>query len=317
MLMTRPKLQTDISEISLQFHIPEIVFTAEIKQTYRQILAENYQRIEWRNSQDQPLRDYRLHAVTFPKTADILQADVYVEDDVTGAGKVTEAIALQKELIALMQAGAFQLGSFPEVLAWLSPQELQPSQLLSFDKDNPSVTKVLGLQWSTTLRLLFISYGAHKHWSKKEIARIFDPLGWLTSVLLFSETLMISGTSWNDELLPDILHKWKIFKQDLPLLSYLQLPHSIHEVLQTDNELHAFCNRSVVGYPAVVYLRSVYPDGGVKVMLLKRKSRVALSDFNMVLHWVASSHHRWKTFVVNPMCQIPELILMHDALQQW
>ncbi|KAJ8873078.1 hypothetical protein PR048_026694 [Dryococelus australis] len=48
MLLTGPKLQTDISEILQQFHILEVVFTADITQMYRQILVQSeHQDYQW------------------------------------------------------------------------------------------------------------------------------------------------------------------------------------------------------------------------------------------------------------------------------
>ncbi|KAJ8879431.1 hypothetical protein PR048_020039 [Dryococelus australis] len=106
MLLTGPKLQMDISENLLQFHSLESEH-------------QDYQRIVWLNSLHEPIRDYRLYAVTngvssalylvihtlkqlaedeqhrFPKAAHILQTDVYI-DDVTWTASVAEAIALQK-----------------------------------------------------------------------------------------------------------------------------------------------------------------------------------------------------------------------------
>ncbi|KAJ8889101.1 hypothetical protein PR048_008595 [Dryococelus australis] len=89
------------------------------------------------------------------------------------AAGVTEATAIQKELIALLQADGFQLRKFPS--------------------------------------------------SQREISRTFDPLGWLTPVLLFTKTLMqqlwLTGADEDDELPLDVLYKWENFKQDPPVMT--------------------------------------------------------------------------------------------------
>ncbi|XP_063230485.1 uncharacterized protein LOC134535345 [Bacillus rossius redtenbacheri] len=180
LLMTGPKLQTDVREILLRVRVHKVVFTADIKQMYRQIMVDKehqeYQRIVWRCSPTDPIVDYRLQTVTygvssapylairtlhqlaqdeqciFPQAAHVLKSDFYVDDVVTGANSVEEAIALQKELIALFAAGGFHLRKFAsthsEVLEWLSPDQLQSPASMSFDKEQPAVVKVLGVQWN-------------------------------------------------------------------------------------------------------------------------------------------------------------------------
>lgn len=68
-LMTGPKLQKDISAVLLNFILPSVVMTADIKGMYRQILINpshyTFQRILWRFSPNQPLKEYFLKTVTF------------------------------------------------------------------------------------------------------------------------------------------------------------------------------------------------------------------------------------------------------------
>ncbi|XP_031346907.1 uncharacterized protein LOC116173532 [Photinus pyralis] len=63
-LLTGPKLQKDISALLLTFTYHPIVFTADIKQMYLQILVtpqhRDYQRILWRFSPNDPTSVYRL-----------------------------------------------------------------------------------------------------------------------------------------------------------------------------------------------------------------------------------------------------------------
>ncbi|XP_061718193.1 uncharacterized protein LOC133525819 [Cydia pomonella] len=128
-LLTGPKLHLDIVDVLLKFRVHNIAFCSDIKQMYRNILVReidrDFQRILWRQSPEEPLRDYRLRTVTFgvssspylalrtikqlaydeakhfPLASPVLLNDVFVDDVVTGADTTAEALALQQELIGL------------------------------------------------------------------------------------------------------------------------------------------------------------------------------------------------------------------------
>ncbi|XP_063368229.1 uncharacterized protein LOC134656603 [Cydia amplana] len=126
-LLTGPKLHLDIVDVLLKFRVHNIAFCSDIKQMHRNILVResdrDFQRILWRQSPEEPLRDYRLRTVTFgvssspylalrtikqlahdeaerfPLASPVLLNDVFVDDVVTGADTIAEALALQQELI--------------------------------------------------------------------------------------------------------------------------------------------------------------------------------------------------------------------------
>lgn len=67
--MIGAKLQDNIIDIILRFRMHAIAITADMKKMYRQILiSENdrdFQRILWRFSTDEPVREFRLNTVTY------------------------------------------------------------------------------------------------------------------------------------------------------------------------------------------------------------------------------------------------------------
>ncbi|XP_022913108.2 uncharacterized protein [Onthophagus taurus] len=131
------KLQKDITNILLNFRCFTVGFICDIRQMYRQILVDpnqrDYQRILWRFSETEPIDEYSLNTVTygvasapflalrtlqelatregfrFPSAAKIIQNHIYVDDIVAGANNLSEALALQKQLIQLMKQGCFEL----------------------------------------------------------------------------------------------------------------------------------------------------------------------------------------------------------------
>ncbi|XP_037298313.1 uncharacterized protein LOC119190452 [Manduca sexta] len=130
-LLVGPKLQMNIVEILLKFRVHAVVFTADMKQMYRQILIRasdrDYQRIFWRSNVDQPVQEYRLNTVTygvssapflacrtvkqlihdeggdFPLTSQVLGSDVYVDDIITGFSNVRMAQNAKTQIIELLK----------------------------------------------------------------------------------------------------------------------------------------------------------------------------------------------------------------------
>jgi hypothetical protein len=62
-------MQADLSHILMRSRVQRIVFTADIKHMYRQILIaetdRNYFRILWRFNEQDPIEEYRLRTVTY------------------------------------------------------------------------------------------------------------------------------------------------------------------------------------------------------------------------------------------------------------
>lgn len=312
-LLQGPKLQKDIVSLLLLFRLDAIVFVADIKQMFRQILISpsdrNFQRILWRFNPNDPLSEYILNTVTFglncspylamrvllelaklekenfPRASYILQHQIYIDDILGSASSESEAISLQKDLIDLLSRGGFELKKWasnsPKLLSSVSPSDCQV--VLSFDKDDPPFLKVLGLQWYPSLDTFSYSCQMSMNECTKrgilsDIGRVFDPLGFLSPILLKAKYIMQCIWSMKkdwDELLPlSIQNPWKQLKSELSELSKLSLPRRILFDDFERCELHGFCDASTLGYAAVIYLRVQRADS-IRVFLLCSKSRVA------------------------------------------
>ncbi|XP_063236126.1 uncharacterized protein LOC134538623 [Bacillus rossius redtenbacheri] len=226
-LLTGPKLQREIIDVLLGFRSHAIVFTADIKQMYRQIsihqMHQDYQRIVWRSCDTDPVEDFRLRTVTygvsaapylalrtiqqlardeaaaFPLASKVLLSDIYVDDMVTGSSSIDSALDVQRELLSCLAKGGFKLRKFminhPALLDWLPHEDVETPQMLSFDPDCQAIIKVLGLQWSPgsdtfAYKIEESSNHATKRTILSTIARIFDPLGWLCPLLMFAKLLL-------------------------------------------------------------------------------------------------------------------------------
>ncbi|XP_063245165.1 uncharacterized protein LOC134546326 [Bacillus rossius redtenbacheri] len=259
-----------------------------------------------------PVQDYRLKTVTygvssapflalrtlkqlaedereqFPTASRVLLSDVYVDDVVTGAPSVDSAVAMQQELIKLLAKGGFQLRKFmsnhPTLLNWLPAEDIETLQPLALDQDSCTVIKVLGLQWNPTsdtysYKVRASACPATKRTILSNVARIFDPLGWLTPISMFAKCLIqvlwVQNLDWDTKPPPNILDSWNKFNSQLPLLSALNISRLVRGKQGCSYQLHGFSDSSELGYAASVYLRVVDVDGTITVHLLAGKSKVA------------------------------------------
>jgi len=124
--MVGPTLQDDLFSVLTRFRTFKIALTADITKMYRQVLIEptqtSLQRIFWRNSIDESIKIYELVTVTYgtsaapflairslrrlaeenseryPLTSRIALRDFYVDDLITGADTLQEALQLKMEI---------------------------------------------------------------------------------------------------------------------------------------------------------------------------------------------------------------------------
>ncbi|XP_071056032.1 uncharacterized protein [Onthophagus taurus] len=312
-LLIGPKLQQSIVNILINFRFFKYAFTCDIQQMYRQILISpsdrTFQNILWRFSPEEPVQSYQLNTVTYgvssapflalrtilelanvysndyPKASHVLKHNVYVDDIVTGASTINETLTLQQELINLLNKGGFKLRKWAsnnlDVLTAVSESDLQ--RPISMDYDETCSVKVLGLQWDPCSDQFSFSYTSHESPCNKrtilsDIARIFDPLGFLTPCTFkakhFIQQLWSLHLDW-DESPPSSIHsEWKTFKHNLSLLSDIHLPRLIIPDQPEHIQLHLFCDASQTGYCAVAYLRCS-TSNLITTSFVCAKSRVA------------------------------------------
>ena len=136
-LMVGPTVQDDLISIFTRFISFQFALTADIQQMYRQIKVYDtnnaYQKILWRNNSNEPIKTYSINRVTFgtasasflatrtlhqlakdeydsyPSASRILKRDFYVDDLLTGAQSLEEAISLRNDLIKLLDREGFSL----------------------------------------------------------------------------------------------------------------------------------------------------------------------------------------------------------------
>ncbi|XP_054737886.1 uncharacterized protein LOC129244294 [Anastrepha obliqua] len=311
-----PKLQNDLTAVVMNWRRYQVALTGDITKMYRQILVDerdaDLQRIVWSPTKHEHPSHYRLNTVTygtscapylaikvlhtlasdekcnFPEATQILRHEFYVDDVLTGADNVADACRRRSELQTLLQAGGFTLckwnSNSTEILQTINPTHLEFKTSHEFQMDEQSNT--LGLVWTPksdcltfTLKLDYTITTFTKRQLLSDIAKLFDPLGFLAPIIIrgkiFMQKLWLTGLDWNDTLPDDLNAEWVTFRNELKLVPLIQIARWIN-ISNTaySYELHAFADASIHAYAAVVYLK-VVSHTSVNIHLIISKTRVA------------------------------------------
>ncbi|XP_011884007.1 PREDICTED: uncharacterized protein LOC105571143 [Vollenhovia emeryi] len=353
-LLVGPTIQEDLFSILVRFRTFRYAMTADITKMYRQILIDqsqrSLQRIFWRNSSQDELKTFELLTLTygtapasflairsihklaeyqadsFPIGSKLVLRDFYVDDLLTGASTLQEALEIKKQTIQLLRKGGFELTKWSSNHS--SIQDIEGSTKKEFNLGNE--TRALGVVCNCESDVFkFISIGQHppldrltKRSILSRIALMFDPLGLLGPSIIIAKLLML-------QFLGDIQVAQKVI--------------TFSEKRKV--EIHGFSDASQQAYGACIYVRSTYTNGQSECHLLCSKSRIAplktlsiprlelwgalllaqltnkvLSalpltidyiqywiDSRIVLCWLRSCSRQWTPFVANRVAEIQRL----------
>lgn len=292
------------------------MFVTDVEKMYRQIRVHQddwrLQRILWREDGREEAREFALTTVTyglscapylamrtlkqlaedeearFPKGADALRQDAYVDDVLSGADQIREALELRDQLSQLSAAGGFPLRKWAandDALLEGVPAEHRADRApITWDKLESHTA--LGLQWQAPLDSFSfrISPGPEGPISRRVVlsrtAGLFDPLGWLAPVVvrakIFVQQTWLLQLDWDDPLTGRLAKEWREFERALPTLREVRVPRWLGVTTSLeDAELHGFADASERAYAAVVYLRTGHGGRDVGVSLVMSKTRVA------------------------------------------
>ncbi|XP_076660440.1 uncharacterized protein LOC143363793 [Halictus rubicundus] len=310
-LLPGPKLQSELWAVVTRWRLFRVAFSADIVKMFRQILIhpddQDWLRVLWRKHPTDQLIDFRMTTVTYgtasapylahrvlqqlavdegtryPLGAEALRRHAYVDDILSGADDLGAALDTAQQLTSLLESGGFPLDK------WASNvPELRSSTPQTKVIQESEVHGALGLLWDTKRDTLavrgprFDDGLSESTWTKRsilsEIARLFDPLGWLAPVIVRAKILLqdlwLAGVTWDQPLDEGLTCRWRSFRGDLSALSEVHVPRWIHHSSGSlEVELHGFCDASERAYAAAVYL--VVRRDQHHTNLLVAKSRVA------------------------------------------
>ena len=318
-LLVGPTIHPPLIDVLLRFRFHRIALTADVSKMYRAIelvpVDRELHRFVWRNNPSEPIRDYRMtrvtfgvsassfaanmavkqnaidHATEFPQAAEVANKSFYVDDCLTSADSVSEAIKLQTELHSLFSKGKFLLrkwnSSETEVLEHIPPdlKDTPASQSLPAPD---GYTKTLGIEWNSAMdhfRLTIADLPPLDNITKRvlvsDIAKTFDVLGWFSpaiiKVKILLQRLWEQKVDWDDTVPTSIRDEWLQWRSELRLLSNKHIPRCYFDKKTqiVSIQLHGFCDASENAYSAVVYLRMIDSFGKVQISLVTSKTKVA------------------------------------------
>lgn len=227
----------------------------------------------------------------------------YMDDLMTGCSTVQEGYEIFKEMQELLDQGGFKLQKWnsndKDLLQQITvdtEKEEHTREINEVESETDrkeieikldSTIKVLGLTWSRSedmfqyaVQLSPMTGPETKRKIVSEIARLFDPLGWVApSVILakmFIQKLWLAGVSWDEPISNELINEWNTYRAEFAKFSEIQIPRWLGT--RNDDrtvELHGFSDASRSAYAAVVYVRIVDSTNNVKTSLVAAKTRVA------------------------------------------
>lgn len=294
-----PSLNPDLPGVLLRFRRWPFVLTGDISKAFLQIRLHtgdrDVHRFLWKK--DGVVRKMRFCRVTFgvncspfllnavvrihllqygdSRVVRELQSNLYVDDWLTGGDSEAELVKMHEDAQKIMSEAGMTLAKW--------------SSNTLFRDDTAS--KILGVEWnSETDCFALTGVGCSrdvvitKRLVLSCIARVFDPLGFLTPVIMLAkclfQSLWVLGVGWDEEVPKDIAREFSQWTAELEQLKgwhvprqFISLPWSV--CLQQGICLHVFCDASERGFGAAVYCCVRSPDGQWLSNLVMSKSRVA------------------------------------------
>ncbi|XP_064629292.1 uncharacterized protein LOC135488580 [Lineus longissimus] len=319
-----PALQPSLVAVLLGFRMNNIALMADVKKMFLQIKIReedrDVHRYLWRDgNSDWPPEIYRMNRVTFgvnaspflaiatvkhhtrrlekvyPQAAREIQDNMYVDDCLSGAAGVPQALDLKTDLKDLMRDGGFDLTKWAsnskEVMEQIEPQDRAPSAVI----DMSTELWQKGLGWDdtldeTTAQKWRIGKGELKELDQLEIPQCLPlGLGEISSIELhgfgdasekaYGAAVYIRVVDQNGYTATRlVMSKSKVAPVKKVSLPRLEL-------------LAAVVNTRLVKF--------------VKESLSRNIDRVTMwTDSTVTLAWIRKPSHVWKTFVANRVEEI-------------
>lgn len=309
-------VQPELFDILCRFRTFKFVILTDIVKMYRAIKVnpnQHYlQNILWRDSPKTKLQCIELQTLTYgtnnapylatrtlnhvaennkskyPLAAKALLEQTYLDDILSGADSLSEAIQLRDELIQLLESSGFRLHKWKSNNeALLEPFLSDNSPISLVIKNTECSDKILGLLWDckddvfrVTQPTSNFSNALTKRQILSYISQMFDPLGFVGPIIVVAKMLIqeiwAKKLDWDERLPNELLKRWQSFSHALPQLANFKIPRYLFSSSNIKEiQIHGFSDASLKAYGACIYVRCLYKDNSVTCRLLCSKSRIA------------------------------------------
>ena len=310
-MFSGPKLQKPLAGLLINFRQHLVALSTDIRMMYRQIRVRpedcQYQHILWRPSNTDQITEFELTTITYglksspflaqrviaqlslddgvkyPLAANVLKSSIDIDDVITGASSLSQAVELRDQLIQLLKCGGFELrkwaSSHSAILTDI-PLESRETPLI-FNTDD-SCYKILGMLWDSKgdcfkFHITPFEGKVTKRTVLSYIAKIYDPLGFLSPVIFylkwFFQQLWVLKLRWDDPLPDDLYHSWISFTSEMDCLSTITIPRYFG-LNEEFSFIAGFSDASQRGYSAVLYY-VITRNGHTNTSLLASKTKLA------------------------------------------
>ncbi|XP_075150695.1 uncharacterized protein LOC142224793 [Haematobia irritans] len=182
----------------------------------------------------------------FPTAAEIIRSQMYVDDILAGAHSLDDAMKSRDELIEVLGAAGLIY---------------ENGLLIDFLNISNESTAKTGLRWNAGKDVFFfklVSAPTRSSVTKRavlsEIAKLFDPAGWLAPKIMVAKIIMQQiwkdKTDWDECLKPMTLNRWFAFLDDYSEIERIEIPRWVGFSPDHEVQLHAFCDASEKAYAA-------------------------------------------------------------------
>ncbi|CAK1600373.1 unnamed protein product [Parnassius mnemosyne] len=318
-MMIGPTLQPDLRALITRWRSHKICVVGDIIKMYRQVRMTskhtNLQRIVWQDDIYGNIESYKLLTVTFgtaaapylavrsihqladdegdryPRGSAVVKNSFYMDELMTGHEDLSEIKQICDEVKNLLKKGGFQMQKWSsnsdELLRFLQDDKDISETMDSIEIKLDTVIKILGLTWDrkrdmfkVTVNLPKTRKPVTKRLILSDVARLFDPFGWLSPVIITAkimiQRLWLSNLGWDDELPSELVEEWLSYREALQELQGIEIPRWIKTTSRCKEvQLHGFADASSVAYAAVVYIKVLDEDDRVHVTMVASKTKVA------------------------------------------
>ncbi|XP_066908659.1 uncharacterized protein [Halyomorpha halys] len=190
------------------------------------------------------------------------------------------------ELIELMTSGGFELSKWASNISKLLNQfeEVQcQTAAVALSSSEAPMIKLLGMQWIQSSDVFTYEITPPPRIFTKRailsaIARIYDPLGFLSPTVFYAKTILQdawkSSCGWDESVLPQLRLRWLEFLEHLQDIPTVRIPRCFIPVGGVPYMIVGFCDASQRGYSAVIYILTSIDEINY-AYLLKAKTKLA------------------------------------------